>query len=200
MTKILLLGGDADCNLGDAGILTAICQCLAKVDPSVAITIVSRRRRAHDLPGLVRVIEPGPGRFPALLAAARRQDLIVVGGGGLLQDDDSRIKVPYWASRLLALRAFQRRIVGLSLGVGPLDHAESRAGARMICELLDSVSVRGGADREREEHQDRRTHGAPHSPASGPACAGSPKLVVSTPSAFATETSILACAPPGTLR
>ena len=142
MTKILLLGGDADCNLGDAGILAAICQCLARVDPSVAITIVSRRRRAHDLPGLVRVIEPGPGSFPALLAAARRQDLIVVGGGGLLQDDDSRIKVPYWASRLLALRAFQRRIVGLSLGVGPLDHAESRAGARMICELLDSVSVR----------------------------------------------------------
>jgi polysaccharide pyruvyl transferase WcaK-like protein len=77
-----------------------------------------------------------------LLAAARRQDLIVVGGGGLLQDDDSRVKVPYWASRLLALRAFQRKIVGLSLGVGPLDHAESRAGARLICELLHGVSVR----------------------------------------------------------
>jgi polysaccharide pyruvyl transferase WcaK-like protein len=77
-----------------------------------------------------------------LLDAARRQDLIVVGGGGLLQDDDSRIKVPYWASRLLALRVFQRNIVGLSLGVGPLEHAESRASARMICELLSSISVR----------------------------------------------------------
>jgi polysaccharide pyruvyl transferase WcaK-like protein len=142
MTNVLLLGGDADANLGDAGILAATCGCLATLEPRVAITIVSRQRRPLGLPGLARVINPGPAGFAALLAAARRQDLVVVGGGGLLQDDDSRIKVPYWASRLLALRAFQRNIVGLSLGVGPLDHAESRASARVICELLNSVSVR----------------------------------------------------------
>jgi polysaccharide pyruvyl transferase WcaK-like protein len=142
MTNVLLLGGDADANLGDAGILAATCRCLAAFEPDVAITIVSKRRRLRGLPGLARVITPGPASFAALLGAARQQDLIVVGGGGLLQDDDSRIKVPYWASRLLALRVFQRNIVGLSLGVGPLDHAESRASARMICELLNSVSVR----------------------------------------------------------
>jgi polysaccharide pyruvyl transferase WcaK-like protein len=142
MRKILLLGGDADANLGDAGILAATCQCLASCDPEVAITIVSRRRRLRDLPGLAQVVTPGLAGFAALLEAARRQDLIVVAGGGLLQDDDSRIKVPYWASRLLALRIFQRNIVGLSLGAGPLDHAESRASARVICELMSSVSVR----------------------------------------------------------
>jgi polysaccharide pyruvyl transferase WcaK-like protein len=142
MTKILLLGGDADANLGDAGILTATCQCLATSDPDVAITIVSGRRRVRELPGLARVVKPGPASFPSLLDAARQQDLIVVGGGGLLQDDDSRIKMPYWVSRLLALRTFQRNIVGLSLGVGPLEHAESRAAARVICGLLRSVSVR----------------------------------------------------------
>src|SRR5262249_54819141 len=97
MTNVLLLGGDADANLGDAGILAATCGCLATFEPRVAITIVSRHRRA--LPGVARIINPGPASFAALLDAARRQDLIVVGGGGLLQDDDSRIKVPYWASR-----------------------------------------------------------------------------------------------------
>jgi len=142
MTNVLLLGGDADVNLGDAGILAATCGCLAAFEPGVAITIVSKQRRPRGLPGLASVITPGPASFAALLAAARRQDLIVVGGGGLLQDDDSRIKVPYWASRLLALRVFQRNIVGFSLGVGPLDHAESRASARVICGLLNSVSVR----------------------------------------------------------
>jgi polysaccharide pyruvyl transferase WcaK-like protein len=142
MTNVLLLGGDADANLGDAGILAATCGCLATLEPRVAITIVSRRRQSRALPGLAKVINPGPASFAALLDAARRQDLIVVGGGGLLQDDDSRIKVPYWASRLLALRLFQRNIVGFSLGVGPLNHAESRASARVICELLNSVSVR----------------------------------------------------------
>jgi polysaccharide pyruvyl transferase WcaK-like protein len=142
MRKVLLLGGDADANLGDAGILAATCQCLAAVDPEVAITIVSRRRRVRELPGVARVVSPGVVGFASLLDSARRQDLIVVGGGGLLQDDDSRIKVPYWASRLLALRACQRNIVGLSLGVGPLEHAESRVSARVICDLLSSVSVR----------------------------------------------------------
>jgi polysaccharide pyruvyl transferase WcaK-like protein len=148
MTKILLLGGDADANLGDAGILAATCRCLATLEPQVAITIVSRRRRPGELPGLARIVAPGAGRFAALLDAARRQDMIVVGGGGLLQDDDSRIKVPYWASRLLTLRMFQRKIVGLSLGVGPLEHAESRASARVICDLLSSVSVRDEFARE----------------------------------------------------
>src|SRR4029078_9900415 len=99
-------------------------------------------RRPQGAPGVARAFTPGPAGFSWLLDAARRQDLIVVGGGGLLQDDDSRIKVPYWASRLLALRVFQRNIFGLSLGVGPLEHAESRASARMICELLSSISVR----------------------------------------------------------
>jgi polysaccharide pyruvyl transferase WcaK-like protein len=60
----------------------------------------------------------------------------------LLQDDDSRVKVPYWAARLAALKSLQRNIVGLSLGVGPLAHAESRLCARLICDLLRSVSVR----------------------------------------------------------
>ena len=142
MTKILILGGDADANLGDAGILAATCQRFAEADPAVAITIVSRRRRAGELPGLAAVLAPGPRCFPSLLALARRQDLLVFGGGGLLQDDDSRIKVPYWAARLAALKAVQRNIVGLSLGAGPLAHAESRVCARLICNSLRSVSVR----------------------------------------------------------
>jgi polysaccharide pyruvyl transferase WcaK-like protein len=147
MAKILILGGDADANVGDAGILAATCQRFADADRRVAITIVSRRRRIGELPGLAGVIAPGPRDFPALLALARRQDLIVFGGGGLLQDDDSRIKVPYWAARLSALKSMQRNIVGLSLGVGPLEHAESRMCARWICDLLGSVSVRDDAAR-----------------------------------------------------
>jgi polysaccharide pyruvyl transferase WcaK-like protein len=142
MTKILILGGDADANLGDAGILAATCHRFVAADRRAAITIVSRRRRAGELPGLVGVIAPGPRDFGSLLATARRQDLIVFGGGGLLQDDDSRVKVPYWAARLAALKSLQRNIVGLSLGVGPLAHAESRLCARLICDLLRSVSVR----------------------------------------------------------
>src|SRR5687767_7161010 len=33
MTRVLILGGDSDFNLGDAAILTALCRCLAATDP-----------------------------------------------------------------------------------------------------------------------------------------------------------------------
>jgi hypothetical protein len=77
MKNILVLGGDADGNLGDAAILAAICQRFLAINPNVAITIVSRRHRPGELPGVVRSIVPGPGGFGALLAAAPKQHLIV---------------------------------------------------------------------------------------------------------------------------
>jgi polysaccharide pyruvyl transferase WcaK-like protein len=83
-----------------------------------------------------------------LLRAAPKQDLVVVGGGGLFQDDDSRVKMPYWAARIALLRALNRRIVGHSVGAGPLEHLESRASARVACQSLRSVSVRDGFARK----------------------------------------------------
>ncbi len=142
MKNVLVLGGDADANLGDAAILTAICHRFAATDPNVRITVVSGRRRPADLPGLVRAIVPGPAGFGELIAIAPRQHLIVFGGGGVLQDDDSRIKVPYWAARLSALKLLQQNIAGLSIGAGPLHHAESRFFAAAVCRVLRSISVR----------------------------------------------------------
>src|SRR5690606_35576054 len=59
-----------------------------------------------------------------------------------LQDDDSLVKVPYWAMRLACLRLVSRRIAGLSIGAGPLDHRISRAFAGLAMRTLSLVSVR----------------------------------------------------------
>ena len=142
MNKILILAGDSDSNLGDAAILAATCHSLVQADRAAAITIVSRTRRPAALPGLVDVIPPGPSGVRRLVAAARQADVVVFGGGGLLQDDDSRAKVPYWAARLGALRLVQPNIVAHCLGVGPLQHAESRQFAGAICSFVQSISVR----------------------------------------------------------
>jgi len=151
MAQILLLGGDADSNVGDTAILLSLGQCIARALPHVRLSVTSNQAlRLGEFAGLgylprdTAVLPKGLPGFASLLTTARRQDLIIVGGGGLFQDDDSRIKMPYWAARIGMLSALNSRIVGHSLGAGPLQHEGSRRFARLACESLQAVSVRDG--------------------------------------------------------
>jgi polysaccharide pyruvyl transferase WcaK-like protein len=141
MRKVLILGGDSDYNLGDAAILAAVCENLT-TRGNVEIAITSNRADQRFLRGVTRVVRRGFAGTADLMSAAHQADLIVVGGGGLFQDDDSRIKMPYWASRLGALRLLNNKIVGHCLGAGPLQHADSRRFAAYACTRLNSISVR----------------------------------------------------------
>lgn len=138
----MIIGGDADNNLGDQAILLSLCQTLTKSNPQIRITVVSKHQNRHHFPGVATIIPPGFTGSRELLRTAARQDLIAIGGGGLFQDDDSRIKMPYWATKITALRAVNERIVAHSIGAGPLRHQESRSSANWTCSLLERVSVR----------------------------------------------------------
>lgn len=140
--RILLLGGDADHNVGDRAILAALLNCIMRHDASAEISIIGDPRVSHAAHGIVQVIPPGPRGMPALLRAACGADRILIAGGGLFQDDDSRAKMPYWAARIALLKACNTRIVGHSIGAGPLRHAECRVAARIACAALARISVR----------------------------------------------------------
>ena len=142
MPRILLVGGDADFNVGDAAILHSLCSALSEADRAVRISVVSACRRPRARLASLTFCPKEAATFATQLLAARRHDLVIVGGGGLLQDDDSRIKMPYWAARLSALRLANPVIAGHCLGAGPLHHAESRALARLACATMKSISVR----------------------------------------------------------
>lgn len=143
MPKILILGGDSDFNLGDSAILAALCAQLRRAGAD-EITVTSSRSPPALPPGATSAVRRGVTGVYALGKTARAADLIIVGGGGLFQDDDSRIKMPYWAARVMALHGINTRIVGHSLGVGPLEHPESRFFARQACSRMQSISVRDG--------------------------------------------------------
>lgn len=141
MSKILILGGDSDFNLGDAAILEALCERFA-VAGAAEIAVTSSQMTPRPIRGVTAVLRRGFSGSRALFATAAAADLVVVGGGGLFQDDDSRIKLPYWAARLAALRLVNPRIVGHCIGAGPIRHVESRWFARSACSNLQSISVR----------------------------------------------------------
>jgi len=143
MRKVLILGGDSDYNLGDAAILAALCARFAE-DGATQVTVTSSRATPRLPPGATGVISRGFASTPDLLRAASAADLVVIGGGGLLQDDDSRVKMPYWASRVALLKLANRNLVGHSVGAGPLRHPESRVAARFTCSTLTSITVRDG--------------------------------------------------------
>jgi polysaccharide pyruvyl transferase WcaK-like protein len=140
--RVLLLGGDANHNVGDRAILTALVRCFNAHDASASVTTVGDPVRNRAIPGTVETIPNGPRGLGALLRAARGADRILVAGGGLFQDDDSRAKMPYWAARIALVKACNPRIAGLSIGAGPLRHVESRLAARMACAALTRISVR----------------------------------------------------------
>lgn len=139
---ILILGGDADGNLGDCAILAAMCAAIGSVDPQADVTVVSRHPAAMRQRLGVHAIRKGLLGLPSLCGAASRSRLVLVGGGGLFQDDDSLIKMPYWAARCLLVRLLCPRLAGCSLGVGPLRSRTSRWSARAALALMHKVSVR----------------------------------------------------------
>ncbi|MGH8130323.1 MAG: polysaccharide pyruvyl transferase family protein [Steroidobacteraceae bacterium] len=140
--RILLLGGDADHNVGDCAILTALSHCIVAHDASAGIAIVGDPTVHSAIPGVAQVIPGGLRGIAELTRAACKADRILVAGGGLFQDDDSRAKMPYWAARISLLKACNGHIAGFSIGAGPLTHVESRAAARMACAALTRISVR----------------------------------------------------------
>jgi polysaccharide pyruvyl transferase WcaK-like protein len=113
---------------------------LRSLHPRCTIAVVSS---SGSPPGdNVTTIPRGARGFPRLLAALARSDVVICGGGGLFQDDDSLIKMPYWCLRVLLARVLSGRVVGYSLGVGPLRTVTSRLAARTAFAAMTAISVR----------------------------------------------------------
>ena len=142
MKKILILAGDIDGNLGDKAIVTSTCESLTSLSPDIHFTLVSDNPSLEQEFSNVTTVPKGWKGFFQVLKHARESDLVLCGGGGLFQDDDSLVKMPYWAVRLLVVRLFCKKIVGYTLGVGPLRFSFSRFFARLAFACMVRVSVR----------------------------------------------------------
>jgi polysaccharide pyruvyl transferase WcaK-like protein len=141
-SSIVILGGDADGNLGDRAILRAMCLSLRELLPATRLVVVTAEPAAAGARYGAEAIRRGPRGLPALCRAMSQSRLVLIGGGGLFQDDDSLVKMPYWAARTALARLLCRRVVGYALGVGPLRAPMSRWLARGAFACMGRVSVR----------------------------------------------------------
>jgi polysaccharide pyruvyl transferase WcaK-like protein len=142
--KLLILGGDTDNNIGDRAILYSMCHEFRKLDSQLSISILSSHPARDRMFFGATAIPRGILHQPEMFRDARSSDLILIGGGGLFQDDDSLVKMPYWGIRTALIKAANpnSRLIGYSLGVGPLKKPISRLFARIAFSCMDTVSVR----------------------------------------------------------
>jgi polysaccharide pyruvyl transferase WcaK-like protein len=140
--RVLIIGGDADGNLGDRAILLGLCVQARAITDHIDIAFSSANSEWWQGRLQATVLRPGLAGALAVCRTAARSDLVLCGGGGLFQDDDSLVKVPYWFLKIALMRALCPRVVGFSLGVGPLDSPISRVFARLAFGCMTSVSVR----------------------------------------------------------
>ena len=126
MYTILILSGDTDGNIGDRALVYVMCSELKKCVSDIIIILPSGNPEKDREFFKAEMIKRGIRGFVAFIKAILKSDLVLCGGGGLFQDDDSLLKMPYWAIRLFFLRLFRKRIIGYSLGVGPLNRKLSR--------------------------------------------------------------------------
>jgi polysaccharide pyruvyl transferase WcaK-like protein len=147
---LLVLAGDTDGNIGDRAIVYATCCDFSRLNRELRICIQSRNVDRDGCYFGVDMIPLGLKGLPRLLRDIRRCNVILIGGGGLFQDDDSMVKMPYWAMRVAALRAVNRRkpIIGYSLGIGPLRRPISRYFARLAFSCMDIISARDEIGRQ----------------------------------------------------
>jgi len=142
INNILILAGDTEGNLGDRAILQSTCNELLSINPELQISLIAKKTNPLSDMQNIHAVRPGLLGFLQLIHAAKHADIILCGGGGLFQDDDSLIKMPYWALRVVLVRLFCNKIIGYSLGVGPLSAPTSRLFARLAFSCMQHISTR----------------------------------------------------------
>ncbi len=143
-SRILILAGDSDGNIGDRAIVYAMCRQFRSVNPSARIHILSSNPDVDRAYFKAATIPRGIAGLLRFLSAVQKSHVILCGGGGLFQDDDSLAKMPYWFCRIALVRLLKPKapLMAYSLGVGPLRRPLSRLLARLAFACMDRVSVR----------------------------------------------------------
>jgi len=141
--RILLLAGDVRGNMGDRAIRAALCALLQRRHPDARLFILSKTPERDAREFGATVLGRTPWALVRRFREVRRCHLAIWGGGQLLQDDSSRVKNPYWALILAWVRRVAGvRILGASLGIGPLATRWGRFWARAALRQLDHLIAR----------------------------------------------------------
>ncbi|MCL4515458.1 MAG: polysaccharide pyruvyl transferase CsaB, partial [Firmicutes bacterium] len=120
--------------------LAAIIQALRRVEPELAITVLSARpeetAREYNVAAVSRT---GVREIRRAIAAA---DLLISGGGSLLQDVTGNRTIPYYLGVVWLAQLLGKPVFFYAQGVGPVRKWPGKLLVRKIVNRVDAITVR----------------------------------------------------------
>lgn len=154
MSRICVIGSNSGRNAGDAAILSSIIKNIHKLKPDTKFEVpVPRKSDLYNRysPDTAKAIPMMPWNLSARLLGLPtimsivRSDVMLITDGIIF---DVKLLNPMFNFLLYLIflvplaRLFRTKVVGLLIGVGPLDSWLGRRWARAVCNMSDDVFVR----------------------------------------------------------
>lgn len=140
MSKIVISGYYGFNNAGDEAMLTAIVESLRKLEPEVALTVISgnptETKTKYNVESIYRF------DAPQILTVLKNTDLLVSGGGSLLQDVTSKKSLLYYLTVIAAAKHFGKKVMLFAQGIGPIRCGFLRTLTKWVCRKADLITVR----------------------------------------------------------
>lgn len=132
--QVLVSGWVGAANIGDELIFRSLVAKLKRWDAQILV-MSTKPDETSLLHGVDAV---GWYDAPGVTRAIARSDAVILGPGGLLQDETSIWNLPAHLHRVFAAKMVRTPVLGLGLGVGPLNSGSSR---RLVRTALRSTPI-----------------------------------------------------------
>ncbi len=154
MSRVCVIGSNSGRNAGDAAILNSILKNISRLKPDTTFEVPVPRKRdlyGRYSPDEAKAIPMMPWNFslrlwgmPTFLSIARSDVMLIT--DGIIFDVKLLNPLFNFLLYLIVLVPFAKlcrtKVVGLLIGVGPLDSWLGKRWARTVCNLSDDVFVR----------------------------------------------------------
>jgi len=140
--RVLLVGYYGAGNLGDELLAHCTSEILRSLQANIQISILTSNPEIHRSQyshafHKFKIIE--------ILRGLWINEIVIFGGGSVFQDKSSFLSVVYYASICALAKLFNKKIIMLAQGIGPLSHSLSRLLAGLSLRLADALSIREGS-------------------------------------------------------
>jgi len=140
MKKILISGYYGFENQGDEAILKSLVSDIRNMYENVEITVLTANAEQTQSEYNVKVVNRN--KYISTLKTIYNTDLVISGGGSLLQDVTSPRSLYYYLTIIFLGVIFNKKIMLLSHGFGPVNNVVNRFLTKNILNRVDYISVR----------------------------------------------------------
>lgn len=127
-------------NVGDEAILFSIIHALRKLQPDIAITVLSNNPESTEKTYGVRAVNRW--KLKDISQVLKQADGLISGGGSLLQDQTGIKSIPYYSGIMQIAKMHKTPVFVYAQGMGPINKGISKFIVKNSMKKVDQITVR----------------------------------------------------------